>query len=51
LANILDEIIRKTREDLERRKVDYPLEWLGRSLAYNPFTPKDVHKALKATVG
>jgi indole-3-glycerol phosphate synthase len=49
LANILDEIIRKTREDLERRKVDYPLEWLGRSLAYNPFTPKDVHKALKAT--
>jgi indole-3-glycerol phosphate synthase len=49
LAQILDEIIKKTKEDLERRKVEYPLEWLGRSLAYNPFTPKDVIKALKAT--
>jgi len=49
LAKILDDIIKKTREDLEKRKVDYPVEWLGRSLAYNPFTPKDVHSALKAT--
>jgi len=49
LAKILDEIIKKTREDLKKRKVDYPVDWLGRSLAYNPFTPKDVHTALKAT--
>lgn len=49
MAQILDDIIKKTKEDLEKKKVDYPLEWLGRSLAYNPFAPKDVHKALKST--
>ena len=49
MAQILDEIIKKTREDLEKRKVDYPLEWLGRSLAFNPFVPKDVPSALRAT--
>ena len=49
MAQILDEIIKKTKEDLEKRKVDYPLEWLGRSLAYNPFAPKDVKTALKST--
>jgi len=49
LAQILDDIIKKTREDLEKRKVEYPVEWLGRSLAYNPFVPKDVIKALKST--
>jgi len=42
MAQILDEIIKKTKSDLEKRKVDYPLEWLGRSLAFNPFFPKDV---------
>ena len=49
MAKILDEIIKKTKEDLEKRKIDYPLEWLGRSLAYNPFAPKDVFSALKST--
>jgi indole-3-glycerol phosphate synthase len=49
LAQILDEIIKKTKEDLEKRKVDYPLEWLGRSLAYNPFVPKDIYSALRST--
>jgi len=49
MAQILDEIIKKTKEDLEKRKIDYPLEWLGRSLAYNPFVPKDVKTALKST--
>lgn len=49
MAQILDEIIKKTKEDLAKRKIDYPLEWLGRSLAYNPFTPKDVRSALKST--
>jgi len=49
VADILDEIIKKTKEDLEKRKVEYPMEWLGRSLAFNPFMPKDVHSALRAT--
>ncbi len=49
MAQILDEIIKKTKEDLEKRKVDYPLEWLGRSLAFNPFMPKDVLSALRST--
>jgi len=49
MAQILDDIIKKTREDLEKRKVDYPVEWLGRSLAFNPFAPKDVKSALRST--
>jgi indole-3-glycerol phosphate synthase len=49
VAQILDEILKKTREDLEKRKVEYPLEWLGRSLAFNPFVPKDVKSALRST--
>jgi len=50
MADILDEIIKKTREDLEKRKIDYSIDWLGRSLAFNPFVPKDVHSMLKSTV-
>jgi len=46
---ILDEIIAKTRELVERRKKEYPLEWLGRSLAYNPFVPRPVHEALRTS--
>ena len=46
---ILDEIIKKTKEDLEKRKADFPMEWLGRSLAYNPYVPRDVLKALRAS--
>ena len=49
MAQILDEIIKKTKSDLEKRKVDYPLEWLGRSLSFNPFIPKDVQSALRST--
>ena len=49
MADILDEIIRKTKDDLEKRKVEYPVEWLGRSLAYNPFVPKDVQTFLRST--
>ena len=44
---ILDEIIEKTKHDLEKRKKDYPKEWLGRSLSFNPFPPRDVISALK----
>jgi len=49
LADILDKIITQTKADLEKRKVDYPAEWLGRSLSFNPFVPKDIYGALKAT--
>ena len=49
MADILDEIIRKTKADLEKRKKDFPEEWLGRSLAFNPFMPRDVVSALKST--
>jgi len=46
---ILDDILRKTREDLERREREYPLDWLGRSLSFNPFPPRDVKKVLAST--
>ncbi|PHO11998.1 indole-3-glycerol phosphate synthase [Malaciobacter marinus] len=46
---ILDEIIEKTKEDLERRKVEIPLDLLGRSLASNPYAPRDVKKYLAST--
>ncbi|OQX73681.1 MAG: indole-3-glycerol phosphate synthase [Campylobacteraceae bacterium 4484_4] len=46
---ILDDIIKKTKEDLEKRKREMPLDWLGRSLAYNPYTPRDVKPYLKST--
>ena len=49
MAQILDEIIKKTQSDLEKRKVEYPLEWLGRSLALNPFPPREIHSVLKST--
>jgi len=49
VADILDEIIRKTKDDLEKRKAEFPAEWLGRSLSFNPFIPRDVTKALKST--
>ncbi len=49
MADILDEIIRKTREDLEKKKKEYSLDWLGRSLSFNPFVPRDVHSVLRAT--
>jgi indole-3-glycerol phosphate synthase len=47
VADILDEIIKKTEEDLDRKRKEYPLEWLGRSLSFNPFVPRDVTEALK----
>ncbi len=49
MANILDEIIQKTKADLEQRKIEYPMEWLGRSLSFNPFVPKDIYGALRSS--
>ena len=46
---ILDEIIKKTKEDLEKREKEMPLDWLGRSLAYNPYVPRDVKPYLTST--
>ena len=46
---ILDEIIKKTKEDLKQRQLDMPFDWLGRSLAYNPYAPRDVLPLLKST--
>ncbi|MDR2635989.1 MAG: indole-3-glycerol phosphate synthase TrpC [Campylobacteraceae bacterium] len=46
---ILDEIIKKTKDDLEKRKSDFPMEWLGRSLAHNNFAPRDVKPYLSST--
>jgi indole-3-glycerol phosphate synthase len=46
---ILDDILKKTKEDLKKREAEYPLEWLGRSLAYNPYPPRDVKEYLRST--
>jgi indole-3-glycerol phosphate synthase len=48
-SKILQEIIKKTKDDLEKRKKEFSEDWLGRSLAFNPFMPKDVITALKST--
>jgi indole-3-glycerol phosphate synthase len=46
---ILDEINKKTLEELERRKKELPFDMLGRSLASNPYMPRDVKSYLKST--
>jgi len=46
---ILDDIIKKTKEDLQKRQKEMPLDWLGRSLAYNPYVPRDVKPYLTST--
>ncbi len=46
---ILDEINRRTLEDVEKRKKDMPLDLLGRSLSANPYAPRDVKKYLTST--
>lgn len=49
MPNILNEIIERTKEDLAIRKEKYPEGWLGKSLAYNPYPPRDVKPYLRAT--
>ncbi len=46
---ILDDIIRKTAQDLEKRKKEYSMDWLGRSLSFNAYAPRDVKPFLTAT--
>ena len=49
MANILDEIIKKTKEDVKKREKEFSIDWLGRSLAYNARAPRDVIPHLKST--
>jgi indole-3-glycerol phosphate synthase len=46
---ILEEIIKKTREDIKEREAKFPMDWLGKSLAFNPYAPRDVKKVLTST--
>ncbi len=46
---ILDDILKKTKEDLVAREKKFSLDWLGRSLAFNARAPRDVIPYLKAT--
>jgi len=46
---ILDDILKKTKEDVKRREKEFSLDWLGRSLAFNPYAPRDVKEYLAAT--
>ncbi len=38
----LGDILKKTKEDLEFKKVKYSYDWLGRSLAFNNYPPRDI---------
>ena len=46
---ILDDIIKKTKEDLEVREKEFTLDWLGRSLAFNARQPRPIHDYLRST--
>jgi len=49
MAKILDEIIKKTVEDVKKREKEFSIDWLGRSLAYNARAPRDVIPYLQST--
>ncbi len=46
---ILDKILKKTKALVKEREKQMPLDWLGRSLAYNPYVPRDVKEYLTST--
>jgi indole-3-glycerol phosphate synthase len=46
---ILEEIIEKTLEDVKKREKSYGEEWLGKSLAFNNYVPRDVKPILSTT--
>jgi len=46
---ILDDIMKRTKEDVKKREKEMPLDWLGRSLAFNPYAPRDVKEYLSST--
>ncbi|MBK1972947.1 indole-3-glycerol-phosphate synthase TrpC [Campylobacter sp. TTU-622] len=47
MFKITDEIINESKIELEKRKKIFPYDMLGRSLASNPFFPKEVKKNLQ----
>ena len=49
MSKILDEIIKITRADVEKREKDFPTEWLGKSLAFNALQPRNVIPFLTST--
>jgi len=46
---ILDEINKKTLEDVKKKEKDFPLDLLAKSLNSNAYTPKPVKSYLKST--
>ncbi len=46
--DILEKIISKTEEDIKKREKQFSMDWLGKSLAFNPFAPRDVKSVLKS---
>ncbi len=46
---ILDDIIKRTKEDLKEREAKFSMDWLGRSLAFNARAPRDVRPFLTST--
>lgn len=46
---ILDEIIKKTKEDLKERQAKMSIDMMGMSLSYNPYLPRDVKPYLTKT--
>lgn len=46
---MINEILKKVKEDLEKKKKEYSFDWLGRSLAYNNYPPRDIAPFLKST--
>ncbi len=46
---ILDDIIKKTKEDLKKREKEFSMEWLGKSLAFNGYMPRDPRPLLTST--
>jgi len=46
---ILDDIVKKTKEELKKKKKEFSLDWLGRSLAFNPYVPRDIKPYLTST--
>jgi len=47
---ILDEILERTKIDLEHKKTRVSFDELGRTLSANPFMPRDVKNALKSSI-
>lgn len=45
---ILDSIIKRKKERVQQAKKDFPIDWLGRSLPYNPYVPRPFLESLHA---